>query len=83
MLDSRKCLEIYEFCQQQYKKLEKKNGYYSPKHDKVVMELAAKEFQMSETIINKAFDLAAQTLSKNSKATSERIIRNKLIGKTI
>lgn len=83
MLDSRKCLEIYEFCQQQYKKLEKKNGHYSPKHDKVVMELAAKEFQMSETIINKAFDLAAQTLSKNSKSTSERIIRNKLIGKTI
>ncbi len=76
-------MEIYEFCQQQYKKLEKKNGHYSPKHDKVVMELAAKEFQMSETIINKAFDLAAQTLSKNSKSTSERIIRNKLIGKTI
>ncbi|OPX42204.1 hypothetical protein CLHUN_38540 [Ruminiclostridium hungatei] len=83
MLDSRKCLEIYEFCQQQYKKLEKKNGHYSPKHDKIVMELAAKEFQMSDVVINKAFDLAAQTLSKNSRATSEKIIRNKLIGKMI
>jgi len=83
LLDSRKCLEIYEFCQQQYKKLEKKNGHYSPKHDKIVMELAAKEFQMSDVVINKAFDLAAQTLSKNSRATSEKIIRNKLIGKMI
>lgn len=79
MLDSRKCLEIYDFCQEQYKKLEKKNGHYSPKHDKIVMELAAKEFQMSDTIINKAFDLAAQTLKKNNKASSEKIIRNKLI----
>ncbi len=83
MLDSKKCLEIYEFCQQQYKKLEKKNGHYIPKHDKIVMELAAKEFQMSDGIINKAFDLAAQTLSKNNKITSERIIRNKLIQKMI
>ncbi|EMS73778.1 hypothetical protein [Ruminiclostridium cellobioparum] len=83
MLDSKKCLEIYEFCQQQYKKLEKKNGLYSPKHDKIVMELAAKEFQMSDAIINKAFDLAAQTLSKNNRAKSEKIIRNKLIGKMI
>ncbi len=78
MLDSRKCLEIYDFCQEQYKKLEKKNGHYSPKHDKIVMELAAKEFQMSDTIINKAFDLAAQALKKNDKANSEKIIRNKL-----
>jgi hypothetical protein len=76
-------LEIYEFCQQQYKKLEKKNGHYSPKHDRIVMELAAKEFQMSDSIINKAFDLAAQTLSKNNRVTSERIIRNKLIQKMI
>ncbi len=83
MLDSRKCLEIYDFCQQQYKKLEKKYGHYSPKHDKLVMELAAKEFQMSDSVINNAFDLAAQTLSKNSKAKSEKIIRNKLIQKTI
>ncbi len=83
MLDSKKCLEIYEFCQQQYEKLEKKNGHYSPKHDKIVMELAAKEFQMSDAVINKAFDLAAQTLSKNSKANSEKIIRNKLVGKMI
>jgi hypothetical protein len=82
-LEARKCLEIYDFCQQQYKKLEKKNGHYSPKHDKIVMELAAKEFQMSDTIINKAFDLAAQTLSKNNKVKSERIIRNKLIQRMI
>lgn len=79
MLDSKKCLEIYEFCQQHYKKLEKKNGHYSPKHDKIVMELAAKEFQMSEIFINKAFDLATQTLSKNNISKSEKIIRNKLV----
>jgi hypothetical protein len=83
MIDSKKCLEIYEFCQQQYKRLEKKNGHYIPKHDKVVMELAAKEFHMSDTIINNAFDLAAQTLNKNSKIKSERIIRNKLIQRMI
>ncbi|HEY5586067.1 MAG TPA: hypothetical protein VIK78_16445 [Ruminiclostridium sp.] len=79
MLDSKKCLEIYEFCQQQYMKLEKKNGHYNPKHDKIVMEIAAKEFQMSDLIINNAFDLAAQTLSRNDKIKSEKIIRNKLI----
>lgn len=79
MLDSKKCLEIYDFCQKQYEKLEKRDGRYSPRHDKVVMDLAAKEFQMGETIINKAFDLAAQTLSKNNKTKSEKIIRNKLI----
>lgn len=46
--------------------------------------MAAKEFQMSDHIINKAFDLAAQTLSKNNnKIASERIIRNKLIQRTI
>lgn len=83
MLDSKKCLEIYEFCQNQYKKLEKKNGHYSPKHDNIVMELAAKEFKMNDTIINKAFDLAAQTLSKNNKTRSEVIIRNKLIQRMI
>ena len=79
MLDSKKCLEIYEFCQQHYIKLEKKNGHYNPKHDKIVMEIAAKEFQMSDLVINKAFDLAAQTLSRNDKIQSEKIIRNKLI----
>lgn len=79
MLDSKKCLEIYDFCQKQYEKLEKRDGHYSPRHDKVVMDMAAKEFQMSETIIDKAFDLAAQTLSKNNKTKSEKIIRNKLI----
>lgn len=79
MLDSKKCLEIYDFCQQQYKKLEIKQGHYNPKHDKIVMEMAAKEFQMSDAIINKAFDLAAQTLSKYGKNKSESIIRNKLI----
>ncbi len=79
LLDSRKCLQIYEYCQQQYEKLEKKSGHYSPKHDKIVMELAAKEFQMSDEIINRAFDLAAQTLSKNNKTKSEKILRNRLI----
>lgn len=79
MLDGKKCLEIYDFCQNHYKKLEKRDGHYNPKHDKTVMELAAKEFQMSDTNINKAFDLAAQTLKKNSKSNSEKIIRNKLI----
>lgn len=64
MLDSRRCLEIYDFCQTQYKKLEKRDGYYNPKHDKTVMELAAREFKMSEAVINRAFDLAAQTLVK-------------------
>jgi hypothetical protein len=83
LLDSKKCLEIYEFCQQHYKKLENKNGHYSPKHDKIVMELAAKKFQMSDTIINNAFDLAAQTLSKNNIIKSEKIIRNKLIQRMI
>ncbi len=81
MLDSRKCLEIYDFCQNQYTKLEKRDKGYSPKHDKVVMEMAAKEFKMSDTLINKAFDLAAQTMKKPdaSKEKSEKIIRHKLI----
>ena len=64
MLDSKKCLEIYDFCQKQYKKLEKKDGHYSLKHDKTVMELAAKEFKMSEETVGKAFDLAARVLLK-------------------
>lgn len=65
MLDSKKCLEIYEFCQKQYKKLEKKDGHYSLKHDKAVMELAAKEFKLSEETASKAFDLAAHVLLKS------------------
>lgn len=64
MLDSRKCMEIYEFCQNQYRKLEKKDKCYNPKHDKVVMGLAAKQFKMSEDTIEKAFDLAAHVLPK-------------------
>ncbi|MCX8130754.1 MAG: hypothetical protein N3I35_11720 [Clostridia bacterium] len=80
LLDAKKCMEIYEFCQKQYKKLEKKDGHYSPKHDKAVMEMAGREFKMSETVINKAFDLAAQTLKKGNVPieSKERIIRNKL-----
>lgn len=80
MLDAKKCMEIYDFCQRQYKKLEKKEGHYSPKHDKTVMELASKEFKMSETTVNRAFDLAAQTLQKSdmSMEHKERKIRNKL-----
>ena len=64
MLDSKKCLEIYDFCQKQYKKLEKKDGYYSPKHDKAVMELAAREFRLSEEAVSRGFDLAARVLLK-------------------
>jgi hypothetical protein len=80
LLDAKKCMDIYEFCQRQYKKLEKKDGRYNPKHDKTVMELAAKEFKMSEIVINKAFDLAAQTLRKNNVTVErrERTLRNKL-----
>lgn len=81
MLDAKRCLEIYEFCQKHYKKLEKKDGHYSPKHDKLVMELAAKAFKVSEETINKAFDLASQTLQKKNVTMecTEKIIRNKLI----
>lgn len=79
LLDAKKCLEIYEFCQKHYKKLEQKDGHYSPKHDKTVMELAAKEFKMSEIVINKAFDLAAQTLVKQDVTKGERIVRKKVI----
>jgi hypothetical protein len=79
LLDARKCLEIYDFCQNHYKKLEKKDGHYSPKHDKAVMEAAAKEFKMSDTVINKAFDLAAQTRTNKDITKVERIIRNKFI----
>jgi hypothetical protein len=71
MLDSKKCLDIYDYCQKQYKKLEKKDGRYSLKHDKTVMELAAKEFRLSEDTVSKAFDLAANVLLKtvvNKKA---------------
>lgn len=64
MLDAKKCMEIYDFCQKQYKKLEKKDGRYSPKHDRAVMELAAREFHMSEETVGKAFDLAAHVLLK-------------------
>lgn len=64
MLDSKKCLEIYDFCQKQYKKLEKKDGHYTLKHDKAVMELAAKEFRLSEETVSKGFDLAAHILLK-------------------
>lgn len=64
MLDSKKCVEIYEYCQKQYGKLEKKEGRYSPKHDKLVMEMAAREFRMNEETINKAFDMAAHIMLK-------------------
>lgn len=64
MLDARKCMEIYEFCQQQYLKLEKKDKNYSPKHDKIVMGQAAKQFRMSEETVGKAFDLASHVLLK-------------------
>jgi len=64
LLDARKCIEIYEFCQQQYVKLEKKDKSYNPKHDKLVMGQASKYFKMSEEIIEKAYDLAAQVLPK-------------------
>lgn len=66
MLDSKKCLEIYDFCQKQYKKLEKKDGHYNLKHDKTVMELASKEFRMSEEAVSKGFDLAARVLLKTA-----------------
>ena len=77
MLDARKCLEIYDFCQKHYKKLENKEGHYSLKHDKTVMELAAKEFRMSEETVSKAFDLAARVLLKTD---ANRKILNASLG---
>lgn len=73
MLEIKKCLEIYEYCQKQYRKLEKKEGRYSPKQDKIVMEMAAKEFKMSEDIINKAFDMAAHVMLK--KVLNKNILK--------
>jgi hypothetical protein len=64
LLDAKKCMEIYEFCQQQYSKSRKKKGYYSLIQDKTVIELAVKEFKMSEIVIIKAFDLASQSIVK-------------------
>lgn len=64
LLDAGKCIEIYEFCQQQYMKLEKKAKSYNPKHDKIVMGQASKQFKMSEETIEKAYGLAAQILPK-------------------
>lgn len=64
LLDARKCVEIYEFCQQQYMKLEKKDKSYNPKHDKIVMGQASRQFRMSEGTIEKAYGLAAQILPK-------------------
>jgi hypothetical protein len=63
-LDSRKCIEIYEYCQSQYAKLEKKDKCYSTKHDRLVMSQAAKQFRMSEETIGKAYDLASHVLLK-------------------
>jgi hypothetical protein len=83
LLDAKKCLEIYEFCQNHYKKLEKKDGHYSPKHDKAVMDMAAKEFKMSDMVVNKAFDLAAQALVNKDMTKVEKIIRNKFVSGTI
>ena len=80
MLDAKKCFEIYEYCQRQYDKLEKKEGRYSPKHDKTVLDMASKEFKMSENDINRAFDLVSQTnADKNmTHEKKERFIRKKL-----
>lgn len=71
MLDAGKCIEIYEFCQQQYIKLEKKDKFYSPKHDKIVMGQASRHFKMSEETIEKAYGLAAQVLPKLAAKVSQ------------
>ncbi len=70
LLDARKCMEIYEFCQQQYMKLEKKDRSYNLKHDKLVMGQASKQFKMSEETIEKAYGLAAQILPKLTSKVS-------------
>lgn len=64
MLDNRKCMEIYDFCRKQYIKLEKKDKCYSPKHDKIVIAQASRQFQMSPETIEKAYRLAAQVMPK-------------------
>ncbi len=76
MLDSKKCLEIYDYCQKQYKKLEKKDGHYNPKHDKTVMEQASREFRVSEETAGKAFDLAAHVLLK--AAVNKKVLKTSL-----
>ena len=57
-------MEIYDYCQSQFMKLERKDKCYSPKHDKIVLGHAAKQFRMSEETIEKAYDLAAHVLLK-------------------
>lgn len=63
-MDSRKCMEIYDYCQGQYKKLERKDKRYSPKHDRIVLGQAAKHFRISEETVEKAYELAAHVLLK-------------------
>jgi hypothetical protein len=64
VLDSRKCIEIYEYCRKQYAKLEKRDKCYNPKHDKIVIAQASREFQMSPDTIEKAYGLAARLVPK-------------------
>lgn len=84
MLDARKCIEIYDYCQKQWEKLAKKDGHYNPyKHDKVVFGLAAKEFKMSEAAIERAFDLVVKTSTRfdakgNIKENIEGLLRKTL-----
>ena len=66
LLDSKKCMEIYEYCQHQYMKLEKKDKCYSPKHDRIVLAQAAKQFRMSEETVEKVYDLAAHVKQKEN-----------------
>lgn len=63
-MDSKKCMEIYDYCQGQYKKLERKDKCYNPKHDRIVMGQAAKHFRISEETVEKAYELASHVLLK-------------------
>lgn len=84
MLDAGKCLEIYDYCNKQYEKLARKDGHYNPsKHDRIVLNMAAKEYKMSEVNIERAYDLAARASVKSAgnsgiKGGAEQTLRKML-----
>lgn len=49
--------DIFEFCENLYVELKKQdNGYYPHKHDKIVFQKAAENFDISEDEVDRIYD---------------------------
>lgn len=70
--------DIFEFCENLYVELKKQdNGYYPHKHDKIVFQKAAENFDISEDEVDRIYDSYTKLAAKVEMMKINRLPKEK------